>query len=328
LRQPDGLSVNGHDRDCPTDSESRRNSASFPLRLLYPARGALPVSAWRPPLYPVPWAPTIFDHFYFVRPIAADERNWPVADYRYGGIFFENVVHTGVDIPAPRDTPVLAAGPGKVVWAGYGIYRGGVDPTDPYGLAIVLRHDFGYQGQALFTVYGHLNQIDVLEGQHVETGEVIGLSGETGRTTGPHLHFEVRIGNNDFFTTRNPELWIALPQGWGVLVGRVMDTGGRLVTNQLIIATDVNGQNWMARSYGGESVNQDAYYQENLVIGDLPAGVYELRTAYAGVAHNINIQILPGQVSYFTFYGHDSFQLELPPMPGVDFTPQPPVTAP
>ena len=293
-----------------------------PLRFVYPTPGPAPVSAWRPPLYPVPWAPTLFDHFYLARPIAADQRNWPAADYRYGGVFFEDVVHTGVDIPAPSGTNVLAAGPGKVIWAGYGIYRGINDPTDPYGLAIVIRHDFGYQGSALFTVYGHLDRIDVLIGQHLEAGEVIGISGETGKTTGPHLHFEVRIGNNTYFATRNPELWIAPPQGWGILVGRVMDTGRQLVAGQLIVAADQNGDKWMARSYGDEAVNRDDYYQENLVIGDLPAGTYELSAAYAGVAHRLTIQIQPGMVTAFTFYGREGFVQEFPPLPGVDFVPE------
>jgi len=91
---------------------------SDPLRFVFPTPQPAPVSAWRPPLYPTPWAPTPYDHFYFARPIAANEINWPLADYRYGGVFFDNVVHTGVDIPAPRGTPVLAAGPGRVTWAG------------------------------------------------------------------------------------------------------------------------------------------------------------------------------------------------------------------
>jgi len=298
--------------------------APDPLRFVYPTQGALPVSAWRPALYPVPWAPTPYDHFYFTRPIAANVRNWPVADYRYGGIFFEDVVHTGVDIPTPKGTPVMAAGSGKVVWAGYGIYRGGNDPSDPYGLTVVIRHDFGYEDQLLYTVYGHLDDILVLEGQHVKTGELIGLSGETGKVTGPHLHFEVRIGRNDYFATRNPELWLAPPQGWGVLAGRVMDTAGDLISGQLIIVTDTTSdQNWMARTYGKEAVNSDPFYQENMVVGDLPAGIYKLRTAYAGTSYEMELQVLPGMVTYFIFSGHDGFDIQWPSLPGEDFTPEP-----
>jgi murein DD-endopeptidase MepM/ murein hydrolase activator NlpD len=296
--------------------------AADPLRFAFPTPAKGPVSAWRPPLYPTPWAPTPFDHFYFARPIGADEVNAPSQFYRYGGEFFDNVVHTGIDIPASKGTPVLAAGSGKIIWAGYGIYRGGYDVTDPYGKAVVIRHDFGYQGLTLYTVYGHLDEIEVAEGQHVETGETIGLVGETGRVTGPHLHFEVRVGENDFFRTRNPELWLSPPEGWGVLAGQIMDTGGRLVTKQNVIVTSLqNNQNWFSRSYGPNSVNSDPYYQENMTVGDLPAGRYEIRIAYAGISFRQEIEIFPGLVSYFRFYGRAGFELGLPPTPGVDFTP-------
>ena len=91
--------------------------APDPLRFSFPTSGPAPISAWRPPLYPIPWALSPYDHFYFSRPIAANDINWPLADYRYGGVFFSDVVHTGVDIPAHPGTPVLAAGPGKITWA-------------------------------------------------------------------------------------------------------------------------------------------------------------------------------------------------------------------
>lgn len=298
--------------------------AADPLRLAFPTPGTGLVSAWRPPLYPVPWAPTTHDHFYLARPIAADQVNWPSADYRYGGVFFEDVVHTGVDIPVPEGTPVLAAGPGKVVWAGYGVYRGGHDETDPYGLAITIRHDFGYQDQTLYTLYGHLSEIDVTVGQHVETGEFLGLSGSTGKVTGPHLHFEVRLGANDYYTSRNPELWIAPPQGWGVLAGRIMDTIGNPLHGQFIIVTAPNGNNWFARSYGPTSVNSDTYYQENLVIGDLPAGSYTIRTYFAGFYYTQNVSIEPGLVSYVEFWGYDGFDTTAyPPLPAPTPTPTP-----
>lgn len=298
--------------------------APDPLHFVFPTPILEAISAWRPPLYPTPWAPTQYDHFFFSRPIAVDEINWAVPTYRYGGEFFADTVHTGIDIPSPKGTPVIAAGSGKIIWAGYGVYRGGPDESDPYGLAITIRHDFGYQNQALYTIYGHLDQIDVAEGQYVETGEVLGLVGETGNVTGPHLHFEVRIAENSFLSTRNPELWIAPPQGWGVLAGRVMDTNSQLITNQLILVTEPEtGQNWIARSYGPEAVNPDPYYGENLVIGDLPAGVYQLRTSYAGTHHKIEITIHPGLVTFFNFRGWNSFTIEMPPAPGADFTPQP-----
>ena len=186
---------------------------------------------WRPPLYPIPWAVSAYDHFYFARPIAADNVNWPLAEYRYGGVFFApNIVHTGVDIDAAEGAPILAAGSGTVVSADWGLFSevpGNI--SDPYGQAVVLRHDFGYKDEPLFTVYAHMSEIIAVVGQHVETGDVLGLVGDTGVTTGPHLHFEVRMGGNTFYNTSNPELWMAPPQGWGILVGRMTDEKGNLL---------------------------------------------------------------------------------------------------
>ncbi len=78
-----------------------------PFRFYLPTPGAAPISGWRPPLYPIPWAVSPYDHFYFARPIAADQVNWPLADYRYGGVWTPPFVHTGVDIDAPYGTPIL-----------------------------------------------------------------------------------------------------------------------------------------------------------------------------------------------------------------------------
>jgi len=303
--------------------KSLPTAAPDPLRFVYPESQPEPVSAWRPPLYSIPWAPTPYDHFFFGRPIAADEVNWPLANYRYGGVFFEGVVHTGVDIPAAKGTPVIAAGEGKVIWAGWGLYRGVADDrSDPYGQAVVIRHDFGYQGYRLYTVYGHLDQVDVLRGQSVLIGDRLGLVGDTGFVTGPHLHFEVRMGESDFFRTLNPELWLVPPQGWGVLVARIMDTAGQLYGDEeLRIKSRQTGQVWKAIPYAEGAVNLDPYYQENLVISDLPAGFYDVTISYAAKFYYLTFEINPGRVTYFSFRGRDGFSLEEPPDPGRDYLP-------
>jgi murein DD-endopeptidase MepM/ murein hydrolase activator NlpD len=296
--------------------------APDPLRFVFPSPGPAPVSAWRPPLYPTPWAPTPYDHFFFSRPIGADEINWPLADYRYGGKFFPGVVYTGIDIPAPLGTPVLAAGPGKVTWAGYGLYALKDEPDDPYGLAIAIKHDFGYQGDTLYTVYGHMDQIFVIKGQRVNGGDLIGLVGETGKVTGPHLHFEVRQSKNNFYGSRNPELWMSPPQGWGVLVGRVMSTGGELLEGHSIeVHSYDTGQKWTVNTYGDGSTNSDLYYRENVVMGDLPAGNYEIWIGYEGAVYDQDLKIRPGMVTYFTFRGTGGFKTDPPAIPGANFVP-------
>lgn len=305
--------------------------ALAPFRFDLPTPAAAPVSGWRPPLYPVPWAMSSYDHFYFARPIAADQVNWPLPDYRYGGIFFApNIVHTGVDIPAPEGTPILAAGPGTVVWAGWGLFTEAPDnKEDPYGLAVALRHDFGYKGEQLYTIYAHMSKVAAILGQHVETGEQLGLVGSTGATTGPHLHFEVRLPDNSFYNTFNPELWTAPPQGWGVLVGRLMDTEGKTLQQlEVFVRNEVTGKQFLVKTYGGGgAVNHDPYYDENLVLGDLPAGLYKVSFRYEQDVQYW-MEVFPGQVTYFTYEGEHGFTVGSPPAPELDFLPVTPTTTP
>jgi murein DD-endopeptidase MepM/ murein hydrolase activator NlpD len=284
------------------------------LQLTFPTPAAEPVSLWRPPLYDTPWALTAHDHFYFSRPIAADEVNWPLADYRYGGVFFDSdIVHTGIDIPAKYGTPVIAAGLGKVIWAGYGLFYGNGSEEDPYGLAVSIEHDFGHKGQKLYTIYAHLSRIDVVVGQGVETGTQLGLVGTTGNTTGPHLHFEVRIEDDSFYKTRNPELWIAPPQGWGVLAGNIRSTSGNTLDHHTVnIRSLRTGQKWQVNTYGPVTVHKDDYYQENMVISDLPAGRYEVTVDYLGKSYSSLIDVEAGAVAYIRFNGEDGFDLSGP----------------
>ncbi len=97
----------------------------------------------------------------------------------FGGRGFE--YHEGQDIDAARGTPVQVAATGRVTIAGW--QRG-------YGNVVYVDH-----GAGLSTRYGHLSEIDVSIGQTVTRGQRIGLVGSTGRSTGPHLHYEVRINN-------------------------------------------------------------------------------------------------------------------------------------
>lgn len=97
----------------------------------------------------------------------------------FGGRGYE--YHEGQDIDAQYGTPVQVAASGKVIIAGW--QRG-------YGNVVYVDH-----GSGLSTRYGHLSEIDVTVGQSVTRGQTIGLVGSTGRSTGPHLHYEVRINN-------------------------------------------------------------------------------------------------------------------------------------
>jgi len=289
------------------------------MQLFFPTVIPVQGAEYRPPLYPIPWSLSPFDHFYFAAPIAAAYPGEPEWDYPYGGVFFgPNIIHTGVDLPAPRGTSVLAAGPGTIVWAGIGLYSGSSDnPNDPYGIAVAIRHDFGYQDQQLYTIYAHMEEVDVVLGQWVKTGTVIGKVGSTGNTTGPHLHFEVRLGENSFYSTRNPVLWMAPPEDYGVLVGRVTGDFGSTLKDHLVSVTNTQIQKtWKVYTYASDAtIHSDSYYNENVALGDLPAGVYQIDIIFDGMYNRENIQILPGQVTYFTFNGFIKYNFSPPPTP-------------
>ena len=87
---------------------------------------------------------------------------------------------TGIDIGSPYNSPVVATNGGTVIFAGG-------DPCCSYGLYVDIRHPGGYVSRV-----GHLNKIWVNVGQAVQRGEIVGLTGSTGRSTGPHVHFELR----------------------------------------------------------------------------------------------------------------------------------------
>ncbi|MFD7973182.1 M23 family metallopeptidase [Streptomyces clavifer] len=122
---------------------------------------------------------------------AASESNssgWtsPVADanvttqYRASGASWSSGYHTGSDFQAASGTSVRSIGPGTVVSAGW---------SGSYGNEVVIQHSDG-----MYSQYAHLSSLDVSAGQTVTGGQQIGLSGSTGNSTGPHLHFEVRTG--------------------------------------------------------------------------------------------------------------------------------------
>ncbi|MER5489170.1 M23 family metallopeptidase [Streptomyces sp. NPDC002812] len=90
--------------------------------------------------------------------------------------------HTGIDFAVPTGTSVVAAAAGTVVTAGW---------QGAYGNAVTIQHADGR-----YTLYAHLSRITVKEGDQVAAGQEIGLSGSTGNSTGPHLHFEARTSNN------------------------------------------------------------------------------------------------------------------------------------
>lgn len=176
---------------------------------------APPVQRWRPrsvpnsAIAPAP-LPNIPSQSFFRRQPMQSAWHYPLAStgqvtsrfgWRIHPILGDRRFHAGLDLAAPTGTPVLAAAPGQVQFAA---------TKGSYGETVIVRHRDGRTQ----TLYAHLSKILVQSGQIVQPGQTIGLVGSTGRSTGPHLHFEVRQRQGDEWQAVNPEpmLGDALPQ--------------------------------------------------------------------------------------------------------------------
>jgi murein DD-endopeptidase MepM/ murein hydrolase activator NlpD len=105
--------------------------------------------------------------------------------------------HTGIDYRAPVGTDIYATKGGKVVHSGYG---GSYGPS--YGSYVVIQS--WYKGRFRQHLYAHLSSTKVREGQRVKAGDLIGLSGTTGNTNGPHLHYEERVSPFNYWSHCKP----------------------------------------------------------------------------------------------------------------------------
>jgi murein DD-endopeptidase MepM/ murein hydrolase activator NlpD len=114
---------------------------------------------------------------------------WPVTGRRITQYYWYG--HQAIDVGLVEGTPVIASDTGVVTWAGWNVYG--------YGNLVVINHCNGYE-----TYYAHLSSIGVVPGQVVYQGNSIALSGNTGRSSGPHLHFEIRF----YDSYLNPLDWL------------------------------------------------------------------------------------------------------------------------
>jgi murein DD-endopeptidase MepM/ murein hydrolase activator NlpD len=110
--------------------------------------------------------------------------------YRIHPVYGTRRLHAGIDLAAPRGTPIASANTGVVIFAGV---RGG------YGRTVIVDH-----GNDISTLYAHMTEIGVVEGQNIDRGDIVGFVGATGTATGNHLHFEIRVGGG----TVNPRTYL------------------------------------------------------------------------------------------------------------------------
>lgn len=128
----------------------------------------------------------------FMFPLTVPSPVTSIFGWRVHPLFGDFRFHSGTDLAAPLGTPVLAGYPGTVEVADY---------VGGYGLTVVLNHN----KNTLQTLYSHLSEIFVNPGETIQQGTVIGRVGNTGNSTGPHLHFETRQLTADGWIAANPE---------------------------------------------------------------------------------------------------------------------------
>lgn len=230
----------------------------------------------------------VADHYVMARPLPDSEVNYISWTYPYGGTSGGRLrMHYGVDFANPTGTSVLAAADGVVLYAGddFSVQFGPMNNF--YGRLVVIQHNImDSSGGAVYTLYGHLDAWEVSAGQAVTAGQRIGVVGATGIAQGPHLHFEVRVGNPyDYGATRNPVLWMYPYWNYGTLAGRVTDASGALLYNVSLTVEPAGGATGPVRyafSYAEPGVNGDSLFGENWLMGDLPAGYYVVTVGDGG----------------------------------------------
>jgi murein DD-endopeptidase MepM/ murein hydrolase activator NlpD len=290
---------------------------SIPGTLMLPTSGATVTPLPSPAVSNTPATPcadqacaTAAEHLWLERPIPAGYVNYPDRTYPYGSTFQGlREPHHGVEFFNPSGTPVVAAAPGTVVVAGNDWTTAYGPATHFYGNLVVVQLDQPYADQPVFTLYAHLQSVSVTAGQHVNTGDVLGLVGYTGVALGPHLHFEVRLGRNDYLSTRNPELWLKPllynDHRWGVIAGRVVDTAGHPVDGYTVVVRPVavdydEPRSQYLTTYAHESLNGDDALQENFAIGDMPLGTYTI-SVNTTTFYQQTVTVTAGHLTWVTF---------------------------
>ncbi|MCB8926620.1 MAG: M23 family metallopeptidase [Ardenticatenaceae bacterium] len=309
-----------HDVPTPSGIGIRPNEAQ---QLWVPDAGPEPPEGWRPPPYEVPLSIHYDDHYWLARPLPSGSRNYDLEWYPYGNDVQlpdrpSYRIHHGLDFPNQTGTPVLAASSGTVVFAGP--FPSPLNGVNYYGNTVIILHDWQWQGQDVYTLYAHTLELFVTEGEVVRQGEVIAGVGSSGEVSGPHLHFEVRVGTNNYHDTRNPALWLAPFEGWGTLAGRFVDKNNQMISGASLTLLPLNVDVPVRKQSTYHSIVQsDEIWQENFVFGDLPAGQYRLMIDMNDGVHiyEREMEIFPGQTSFEII----STDFEFIP------TPAPPATA-
>ena len=265
-----------------------------------------PTRAWSS-FMPAP--PEENDHFWVQSAFLGTEYNGVAApSYQFGSTGGGRYrPHHGIDIANPWGTPVMAGTTGTVIHAGLDdpIIQGPY--PNFYGNTVVIQLDRKLpvaSGELdVFLLYGHLSRVTVVAGQRVEPGDIVGEVGMTGIAIGPHLHVEMRVGENTYQNSVNAYLWLKPAPGEGAVAVRLITADGRSWPGaRLTLARFEDGRAvWgrMIETYrDDENIGPNPAWGENGAMGDVPAGYYVLVGNVNGEAVRAEFFVRDGQTTF------------------------------
>lgn len=270
---------------CPVTPPAKPDYAAYTLS----------VAPWPTPDPNVPLPPLSM-----ADPLPGSERN---EGYPYGSDGSGRyLLHNGLDMADEAVSLAVAPVAGTVIVA-----RDDVDELfgwrcDWYGEVIVIQADERHADQPIYLLFGHIDDVQVSEGQQVASGEPIARQGTAGAAVVPHLHLEVRVGQNTFGSTRNPVLWLKPPPGSGVIAGRLVDRDGRAWQGVTVTLIDPGGEpafrnTWTYLDDPDHLIRPDPALGENFVFGPIEAGTYDVYTMVGDVDHRQSVTVIDGAIT-------------------------------
>ena len=214
--------------------------------------------------------------------------------------------HHGVDLGGSTGDPIRAGTVGEVVFAGWDEHAGLAYPFyGPfYGNVVIVRlaepliTETGPQD--VYVLYGHLHKVLVRTGYHVAPDTIVGTLGQTGVANGPHLHLEVRIGDNQYTNTVNPLLWIAPPAGTGTVAVRLVSAANRIweAAHINLVANDGSARYQTVNYRLEPGIQHDPWWGETAAFGAVRVGAYTVFATIRGERVSAPVLVTEGQTAF------------------------------
>jgi murein DD-endopeptidase MepM/ murein hydrolase activator NlpD len=250
--------------------------------------------------------------FYLNRPVGAGGRNITDPSNRFGEYQRSTRgANLGVGFLNSTGTPVVAAAAGKVIAAGDDSQTTYGGRPNTYGNLVILEHSLPGISKPVYTLYAHLSELMVEEGDAVDAGQEIGKVGMSGNVSGSTLDFEVRLGENTPEAARNPELWLEPlsdeeGQPLGALAGRLVDAEGEFIDMRNIVLERLGGpgqpalDQYYLKTYSDKDMLGQPPWGENFAVSGLPAGEYQISVWLNGM-YTLLVDVEPGKLTTVTF---------------------------